>query len=107
VDPDSLNPDPAFQVNPYGIRNPDPDQKLKKKNTAKICFSIFNQKLQFTYIQATEALSSQRERRALQKMKFINFFGSGSRISGYGPRDLNESGSNLDMDPDPDPQYCL
>jgi hypothetical protein len=55
VDPGSLNPDPdpAFQVDP----DPDPiriqgfdDQKSKKKNTAqKICFSFFDQKLQFTH----------------------------------------------------------
>jgi hypothetical protein len=53
LDMDSLNPDPAFQMNP----DPDPiriqgfdNQKLKKKNTAKKFFtSFFDQKLQFTY----------------------------------------------------------
>ncbi len=58
MDLDSLNldPDPAFQGNP----DPDPDpiqiqdfedQKLKKKIKMKI---FYNQKLQFTYAQATE-----------------------------------------------------
>jgi hypothetical protein len=41
VDPDSLNPDPAFQVNPdldpVRIQGFD-DQKVKKKNTAEIFF---------------------------------------------------------------------
>jgi hypothetical protein len=45
VDP---NTDTAFLVNPdpMQIQGFD-DQKLKKKNTAK--FSLFDQKLQFTY----------------------------------------------------------
>ncbi len=84
VDPDSMNSDPytdldhAFQVNPdtdpIRIQGFD-DQKLK--NTAEIFFiSFFDQKLQFTYVQATGEKPSalKREYRALQKMKFINFF---------------------------------
>jgi hypothetical protein len=41
VDPDSLNPDRAFQV------NPDPDPSLKKCSSKKLNF--FDQKLLFTY----------------------------------------------------------
>ncbi len=86
MDPDSLNsnpdtnPDPAFQVN----LDPDliqiqgfDDQNLRKKNTAEYFFYLFDQKLQFTYVQAIgEEKSSalKREHPALQKMKFIDFF---------------------------------
>jgi hypothetical protein len=62
------DPDPAFQVNPDpGFLRP----KTEKKNTARK-FSFFDQKLQFTYVQATgEAFSPQKrtEHPALQKNK--------------------------------------
>jgi hypothetical protein len=49
VDPDSLNPDPAFQVNPDSAATDQDlvriqgfdDQKLKIKNTAEIFFLFF------------------------------------------------------------------
>jgi hypothetical protein len=64
-----VDPDPAFQV------NLDPDQKLKKKNTAHNILSYFNQKLQFTYVKLQEKLSAlEREHPAVQKVK------SGTRI---------------------------
>ncbi len=64
-----MDPDPAFQV------NLDPDQKLKKKNTAHNILSYFNQKLQFTYVKLQEKLSAlEREHPAVQKVK------SGTRI---------------------------
>jgi hypothetical protein len=76
VDPDT-DPDPAFQVNP-GF--PDPiriqgvdDQKLKKKNTDE---NFFDQKLQFTRVQARgEAFSLQKRISSTsKKRRFINFF---------------------------------
>ncbi len=69
------NPGPAFQVNP----DPDPiriqgsdDQHLKKKNTAEINFiSFVDQKLQFTYVQATgEAFSPQTRTSSISKNEF-------------------------------------
>jgi hypothetical protein len=66
VNPDLLNPNPdpdlAFQVNP----ETDPDQsgsKLQQK-----CFSVFDHKLQFTYVQATrEAFSLQKRTSSTSK----------------------------------------
>jgi hypothetical protein len=76
-----LNPDPAFQVNPD--RDPDliriqgfDDQKLKKKNTAKIYFLSFlikNRYLLMSRLQETHS-ALKREHPALLKMKFIDFF---------------------------------
>jgi hypothetical protein len=77
VDPNSLNPDtdpdPVFQLNPDPIRIMDfDDQKREKKNTDE---NFFDQKLQFTYVQATEEPSAlKRDYPSLQKIKFINYF---------------------------------
>jgi hypothetical protein len=66
VDPDLLNPDtdPAFQVNPDSDSDPIQgfdDQKLKKEKTTEIFYIFFDQKLQFTQVQATgEAFSLQK-----------------------------------------------
>ncbi len=103
---DSLNPD--------RIRNQVlMTENWRKKYSRKSCLSFFDQKLQFTYVQATgEAFSLKIEHPALQKMQFILFSmfvgpfcppGSGS---GYGSRNPIESGFNPDPDKDPDPQYC-
>jgi hypothetical protein len=77
VDPDSLNPnpdtdpDPAFQVKTDSDTDRDPiriqgfdDQKFKERNTAENFFYLFfDQKLKFTYVQATgEAFSHQKKR---------------------------------------------
>jgi hypothetical protein len=67
------DPDPAFQVNPdpNPIRIQGFDEKIKKKNTAEN-FSkyYFDQKLQFTYVQATGELEKpsalKKEHPALQ-----------------------------------------
>jgi hypothetical protein len=59
-----LNPDPhpAFQVNPIRFQGFD-DQKLKKKIQLKLFKSLFDQKLQFAYVQATgEAFSRQKKK---------------------------------------------
>jgi hypothetical protein len=110
-------PDPAFQVN----TDPDPiwmqgfdDQKVKKKNTAEICFSFFDQNytllipigLHKGHPSYRRSLPPSKE--YIQYLKFINPFSifvghfcpSGSE---YGSRDPAESGSN--PDPDPDPQH--
>jgi hypothetical protein len=66
----------AFQV------NPDPiwiqgfnDQKLKKKIQLIFLKYLFDQKLQFTYVQATgEAFSPQKRTSSTSRMKFVNFF---------------------------------
>jgi hypothetical protein len=80
VDPKSLNPDPhpTFQVNldpdPIRIQGFD-DQKLKEKNAAEniLYTSFFDQKLQFTYVQATgDAFSSQK--RTSKKLNLLTFF---------------------------------
>ncbi len=73
VDPDSLNPDPAFQVNP----DPDPiriqgsdDQKLKKKIQLEIFyiyfFEIKNCNLLMSKLQEKPS-TLKREHPALQK----------------------------------------
>jgi hypothetical protein len=80
VDPDSLNPDPdpdpAFQVHPD--TNPDPgldDQKLKKKIKPNIFLSFYDQKLQFTYVQATrEAFSPQKRTFSTSKNEIYKLF---------------------------------
>jgi hypothetical protein len=63
------DPDPAFQVNRDLDTDPDPiriqsfaDKILKKKHTAEIFFIfLLDQKLQFTYVQATgEGFSPQK-----------------------------------------------
>jgi hypothetical protein len=94
VDPDSLNPDLTFQMNPdpdtvhiQSGSNPDPgfyDQKLKKKKyNGKFFFLyFFDQKLQLTYLSLHKGRPSyrkkpsapEREHPALQTMKFIQFF---------------------------------
>jgi hypothetical protein len=76
VDPVSLNPDPdtAFQENP-GVQVVD-DQKLKKKNAAKIfqkSFLIKNCNLLMSKLQEKPS-APKREHPALQKIKFIIFF---------------------------------
>ncbi len=79
MDPVSLNPDPdpAFQVNPDPDTDPIrikgfDDQKLKKKIQME---NLFDQKLQFTYVQATgEDFSPQKRTSSTSKMKFIYFF---------------------------------
>jgi hypothetical protein len=75
------DPDPAFQVNPdQGFD----DQKLKKKKYSRnFLSSFFNQKLQFTYVQATgEAFSPQKRTLSSSiNAKFVgNFLPSWIRI---------------------------
>jgi hypothetical protein len=56
--------DPAFKMKSDSNTDPDPgiyDQKLKTKIQPKFFLSIVDQKLQFTYVQATgEAFSPQK-----------------------------------------------
>jgi hypothetical protein len=107
VDPDSLNP------NPIRIQSFD-DQQLKKINTADIfLLSFLDQKLQFTYVQATgEDVNPQKRTSStskneiyikkhppLQKVKF-NFFLCLRVIFAL----LDPDPGTL-MNPDPDPQY--
>ncbi len=70
-------------------------KNLRKKNTdEKLCP---NQKLRFTYVQATEKdLSLKRVHPALFSL-FVGHF--------YPPGDPMESGSNPDPEKDPDPQH--
>ncbi len=74
-----VDPDPAFQGNP----DPDTDSGFWWPKIRKIVLDFFlNQKLQFTYPQASLKTSNlqdkpsvlKREHPALQKMKFIYFF---------------------------------
>jgi hypothetical protein len=86
VDPDSLNPDPdpdpAFQVNPDTDPDPDPiriqgfdDQKQKKKIKQNFFISYFDQKLQFTHVQATrEAFSPQKRTFSSSKNEIYKLF---------------------------------
>ena len=76
MDPNSLNPDPNTDPDPAFEVNPDADdQKMKQKKYSTNFFLSFDQKLQFTYVQATgEAFSPEKEHPAFQEMKFINFF---------------------------------
>ncbi len=68
VDPGSLNPDPAFEVNPDPIRIQGfDDQKLKDLYLIKIC-SFLMSKLQ----EKPSALK--REHPALQKVSLLTFF---------------------------------
>jgi hypothetical protein len=68
------------------------DQNLKKKIQIK---SFSDQKLQFTYVQATrEAYSPQIEHPSVQKIKVINFFQGFWLIFAL-------------LDPDPDRQHWL
>jgi hypothetical protein len=82
-----FEPDPAFQVNPDPKTDPDPiwiqgfdDQKVKKKNTAEISFSFFDQN--YTLIiprpphkgRPSYRRSLPPSKEYIQYLKFINLF---------------------------------
>ncbi len=115
-----MDPDPEYQV------NPDPGfwwPKTEEKNTTEIFFIFFDQKMQFTYVQATgEVFSPQKRTSSTSKNEYYYIFsmfvghfyppGSGSGLrtgSWYGSRDPIESGSNPDPDTDwdPAPKRCF
>ncbi len=82
LDLDSMNPDPDTDQHFKWIRiqiwiriQGFDDQKLKKKNTTEIFIYFFDQKLQFTYVQATgEASSAQRRTSSISKTKIYKVF---------------------------------
>jgi hypothetical protein len=101
--------DPAFQVNRDLIRIQGfDDQKRKKKNSN--FFFFFDQKLQFTYVQATgEAFSHRKRASLLKKMKFMNFFRCFC-VAFHSWIRIRIANSDPDTDPgtplNPDPQHC-
>jgi hypothetical protein len=70
VDPESLNPDPDTDPDRIRIQGFD-DQKLGKKYSR---FFFFDQKLQFTFVQATGEAFSPQKRTSSKKGNLLTFF---------------------------------
>jgi hypothetical protein len=119
VNPDSLNPDPAFQFNPDPDTDPDPiwsqgfeDQKLKKKIQQNFFLFIKNGNLLTSKLREKPSALKRQHPSSTSKMKVINFFlclwgsflNSWIRIRIANPDTDPETPLNPDMDPDP--QHC-
>jgi hypothetical protein len=83
--------------------NPDLDQKLKKKKQQKFLYIFWDQKLQFTYVQATrEAFSSQKRTSSTSKneiYKLFSMFVGHFCHPGSGLRIRTDPGTQLNPDP--------
>jgi hypothetical protein len=116
VDPESLNPDmgpdPAFQVNPY--TDPDPtriqgfdDQKFKEK--IQLIFSFFFCLKFAIYLSPGLHKGRPSYRRSLSTLALLDPDPDCESGSGYGSRDLIESGSTTLITepsyPGPDPKF--